>query len=280
LDQEVLDTQPDEVETLLIVLKEIDVKTALSKSKLRELDYSLNPYYGCQFSCLYCYARKFTPHEEASNRWGEVVVVKRNLVEVLLKEVQRVRRGTVGLSTITDPYQPVEGSRLLTRRSLEILLSKDFRVSIQTKSPLVLRDLDVLVRHREKVDVGFTVTTLREEVWRRLEPGAPGPKARIEALKRLSGEGIDTWLFMGPVIRGMNDGEVRDIIVLAGEIGTRIVYDKFNEYGISLGLRGDKGWWEAKEREILRSCEEVGIECHSEVEDWIHEERRRFLPLF
>ncbi len=153
---------------------EIKVKTALSKSGLKELDYALNPYLGCRFSCVYCYARYFSP-TEVKERWGEVVVVKSNLLEVLRREVAIKRKGVVGVSTITDPYQPIESERKLTRGSLKILLESGFRVSIQTKSPLVLRDLDLLLSHKEKVDVGLTITTANRDLSKTLEPLAPLP---------------------------------------------------------------------------------------------------------
>ncbi|KAA8922643.1 MAG: radical SAM protein, partial [Thermoplasma sp.] len=110
---------------------EIEVKTALQKSGLRELDYSLNPYLGCMHRCLYCYAMDMTKDTRASSDWGSTVIAKRNIIEVLRREIPYRRRGIVGISTITDPYQPVEFRYRLTRQAVGILLKEGFRVSIQ-----------------------------------------------------------------------------------------------------------------------------------------------------
>lgn len=263
-------------EVSLMIVKRIKVKSALSKSGLRELDYSLNPYLGCIHACSYCYAPNFTPDSDASTNWGKVVVVKENLVEVLKREVHMLKRGVVGVSTITDPYQPIEALERLTRRSVELLLQNGFRVSIQTKSPLVLRDIDVLQKYKNKVDVGITVTTLYKDI----EPNAPPPKARINALKKLSENGIETWLFLGPIIRGVNDSEVKDIIEEISGISTRVVYDHFNYYKGLKFREGSKEWWEGIKQMINKLCRENGLECHEESEDWIFEKRKQYKPLF
>lgn len=212
---------------------EIRVDKALYRSKLPDLDYSLNPYQGCSFGCIYCYAMNFTGIEEAANNWGEVVAVKVNLVEVLKKEVMRItRKGVVGVSTITDPYMPIEARYGLTRRSIELLLAYKFRVSIQTKSPLVLRDLDILERYRRMVDVGITITTMDPSLARVIEPGAPHPLARARALKKISGSLIYTWIFLGPIIPGLNDSEehLEGVIGAASESTSLVIFDLFNMY--------------------------------------------------
>ncbi|MCH1771909.1 MULTISPECIES: radical SAM protein [Metallosphaera] len=258
------------------MIREIEVKSALTKSGLRELDYSLNPYLGCRFSCSYCYARYFSPRE-VGERWGEVILVKKNLLEVLRKEVKVKRKGVVGISTITDPYQPVERNFRLTRESLKLLLEGGFRVSIQTKSPLVLRDLDILTRYRERVDVGVTVTTMSPEEARQIEPLAPLPQARIETLKELKENGVEVWMFLGPVIPGHN---FFGVLEEAGKIGVRVIYDVFNYYP-GLPFRSvSKNTWKQLEEQIRKMCEELGVQCHSEQEDWIYETKRRYNTLF
>lgn len=254
-----------------MIVKEISVKRALSRSGLRELDYSLNPYHGCSFSCVYCYAKVFTREKEASENWGEVVFVKKNIVEVLSREVKEFKKGLVGVSTITDPYQGVEAIYKITRESLKKLLQYGFRVSIQTKSPLILRDLDLLERFRGKVDVGITITTLDVKTSKYLEPRAPLPKARVNALRKLSERGIKTWIFLGPLIYSVNDSGFEEVIKVARETNSEVIYDKFNFYRGLTNYSSPKGWWEAKEREIKRKCYELGVECHSEREDWIFE---------
>ena len=138
-------------------------KTALSKSGL-SYDYTVNPYTGCLHGCVYCYAnfmRRFSGH--LKDRWGSFVDVKVNLLDVLAKELPRRPGGSVWLSSVCDPYQQVEAKYALTRGAIE-LLSKypKFTISILTKNALVLRDVDLLTKMRNRVDVGFTITTFSD----------------------------------------------------------------------------------------------------------------------
>ena len=180
-------------------------KTALSKSSLPGLDYSLNPYTGCGHGCIYCYAPA-TLRYSGAEPWGTFVTAKTNIPALLEKELRRSTKGVVGISTVTDPYQPVEGKLRLTRSCLEVLLAKQFPVCIQTKSALVLRDVDVIGEFRER-EVGLTITTLDYEASAILEPGASPPGERLDALKRLSDAGITTWAFVGPIVPGLVDEE-------------------------------------------------------------------------
>jgi len=139
------------------------VKTALSNSGLPDLDYALNPYIGCQHGCLYCYAPNYISDIDVKANWGKVIIVKENIGDILHEEVLKKKRGAVGIGTITDAYQPQESIYGLTRLSLKILLNHGFRVSIQTKSTLIIRDIDLLLKFRNKVDVGFTLTSLDDK---------------------------------------------------------------------------------------------------------------------
>ncbi|HEW63519.1 SPL family radical SAM protein, partial [Fervidicoccus fontis] len=208
----------------------IEVKSAISQSGLPDLDYALNPYLGCSHGCIYCYARLYTKDERASKNWGKVVLVKTNLVEVLKKEVKRKKKGIVGVGTITDAYQPLEAIYKLTRRSVKILLESGFYLSFQTKNPLILRDKEILLNYREKVDVGFTITSLKSSVSKFIEPNAPFPISRANAIRALSKEGIKTWIFYGPIIPRINDDrETADAIVtLAVETGSTLFYDSLH----------------------------------------------------
>jgi DNA repair photolyase len=201
--------------------------TALSRSGLPGLDYALNPYTGCVHACIYCYARLYTHDRRVSENWGRIVVVKENLLEVLNSEVKRLRKGVVGVGTVTDAYQPIEAVYKLTREAVRILLSNGFKVSIQTKNPLILRDIDVLSRGKELVDVGFTITSVKCSKSRLMEPNAPCPEARIEALRRLSGLGFKTWIFYGPIIPGFNDDEdtITSLVDIALETNSVLYYD-------------------------------------------------------
>jgi len=257
----------------------VEIRTArgLARSGLPEYDYALNPYLGCLHGCRYCYARDFTKGEPG-DLWGEVVYVKVNLPDVLAREVRTARPGIVGMSTITDPYQPVEARYRLTRRSLEILLPAGFRASIQTKSTYVLKDMDLLFVHRDRVDVGLTITTFRGDVARLLEPGAPPPRARAHALHVLSELGVKTWIFLGPLIPGVNDGEgdYAPILEIAKKTGSEVILDRYRPRpgadsmlaAVGITARPDRSWWEAKSREIEARCADLGVVCRTAEEEW------------
>src|SRR4030067_1204603 len=186
------------------MIKEIKVKTALSPSQLPGLVYALNSYRGCAHACVYCYAPSVIHWDKG--KWGELVEVKINLPRILSKELRGKKKGVVGLGTVTDPYQPAEKKYEITRRCLELLLMHDFPVCIQTKSSLVLRDMDLLKRF-SNIEVGVTLTTLDEGVREKLEPGASSVAQRLNALSELSKNGIRTWVFIGPVMPYLTDGE-------------------------------------------------------------------------
>ncbi|MGC8983262.1 MAG: SPL family radical SAM protein [Desulfurococcaceae archaeon] len=249
------------------------VKSGLSKSGLPDIEYALNPYLGCGHGCVYCYARLYTRDERASKNWGSVVVVKVNLPSVLEDEVKRLKPGVVGVGTITDAYQPVEAVYKITRKSIEVLLRHGFPVSIQTKNPLVLRDLDVLASYKKLVDVGFTITTLRSEVAKNIEPKAPPPAARAEALKKLSKAGIKTWVFYGPIIPGLNDdyATAKSVAELASETGSVLYYDPLrvkpfmHSPGHPLKAAAEQAtsfeWLRRVRSMVLELCREYGLTC-------------------
>lgn len=184
------------------MITEKKVKSALSRSKLPGLDYALNPYSGCEHACIYCYAPSVIHWDKG--KWGELVEAKVNLPRILSKELRLKKKGVVGLGTVTDPYQPPEKKYELTRRCLELLLMHDFPVCIQTKSSLVLRDMDLLGRF-SNIEVGMTITTLDDSLGEKLEPGASIVSDRLHALSELSKNGIRTWVFIGPVMPHLTD---------------------------------------------------------------------------
>ncbi len=203
----------------------VKVKRALSKSSLPDLNYAFNPYIGCMHGCVYCYGRCFTKDKEASDNWGEVIKIKENILQLLKREVKRKKIGVVGISTITDPYQPIEEKEMITRRALEILSSAKFYISIQTKSDLVLRDLDLI--KGDRFDVGVTITTLNDKTARLIEPRASPPSKRAEIIEELSEKGVKRWIFYGPIIPTINDDEetINEIAGLAKETNTEVIID-------------------------------------------------------
>ncbi len=261
---------------------EIEAKSALNRSGMGELYYALNPYLGCLHGCRYCYAADMTSVESPAT-WGQSVYVRKNIVDVLRREIATKRRGLVGIATITDPYQAVESKYRLTRECLRLLLPNGFRVSIQTKSPLVLRDLDILTGRRN-VDAGISLATMDRRIAGLIDPYAPSPAARRNALSKLSASGIDTWMFLGPIIPGLNDdlASIEDLISFAAEHQIRVIYDSLQLYhaarymlsqdlgtgemeSIKRSLSGD--WWERTEAGIKRIARRVGASCNSEAEE-------------
>lgn len=214
----------------MLKLKEITCKNALVKSRIEGVDYCLNPYVGCEHNCAYCYAifmKRFTDHSE---EWGTFVDVKVNFLERLEKEVKKAKPGVVMISSVTDAYQPIEEKYRLTRGALEILCGYDFSVSIQTKSDLVLRDIDILKRIKE-CEVGFTITCLDENIQRKFEPSSSTTQKRFEAMKKLKDEGTDTFIFFGPILPYFSDKEdsLHSFMQKALEAEVKFVYiDKMN----------------------------------------------------
>jgi len=181
------------------IIREIQAKSILSKSGIPGADYCINAYVGCSHACIYCYAtfmKKYTGHAEA---WGTFVDVKVNAAELLRKQLPKAKRGRVMVSSVTDAYQPIEVKYRLTRQCLEILQAHQFPVDILTKSPLVLRDLDIIKRFDE-IEVGITISTDDEKMRKIFEPGAPPIEARISTLRKLKEQGVKTYVFVGPML--------------------------------------------------------------------------------
>ena len=243
-----------------MIVKEVHAKGILSRSQIH--DYALNAYVGCQHDCAYCYARfmkRFTGHREP---WGAFVDAKVNAPELLAREIGRKKRGTVWISGVCDAYQPLEEKYRLTRRCLEILVDHGWPVRLQTKSPLVLRDLDIL-RRAADAEVGFTITTADERIRRIFESGAPPIAKRIEALGALHAEGVPTFVMVAPLLP--HAGELAGL--LRGK-ADRALIDRYNyhyadrvylRHRLQLALRDE---FFRDEGERLRvAFENAGIPC-------------------
>jgi DNA repair photolyase len=264
-----------------IRVTEIECKTALSPSRLPGFDYTLNPYRGCEHGCKYCYAPNILriPRKE----WGEFVEVRRNIPKVLANELKNKKRGVVGISTVTDPYQPLERSFKLTHYCLKQLLRFDFPVSIITKSPLVTRDVDLLSKFSE-AEVGFTITTYDDSERRLLEPNTSSIKSRIAALEKCSKNGIITYAFLGPLYPTIDEDRLKKLVEKVKDAGaSKIMADRLNlKPGVwksvynSLGKDNTIGntWKEAVFGEnegypmlfnfLKKTCREKGIEFEME----------------
>lgn len=168
----------------MVYTREVESKSVLSRSRIYGVDYSVNPYLGCEHGCVYCYARFMLKYAHRDADWGRFAHPKANAPDVLERELREARKGLVLLSSVTDPYQPLERKYNLTRRILQRLSQHQFPVSILTKSSLVTRDIDVLQQFDE-CEVGLTIVTLDEDVRRNFEPRSDPIRERLVALRSL-----------------------------------------------------------------------------------------------
>lgn len=174
---------------------------------------SLNPYTGCPHGCLYCYASSYIPRFDQCRP-------KADLLRRLAREASRVRPGSlVAMSNSSDPYPPLEEKLRLSRGSLEIMRMRGLRVQVVTKSGLVLRDADLLADMNACVAV--TLTTLDESLSCKLESGAPLPAQRLSAMKGLADLGVPVSARIDPIIPGINDSEIEDLVRAASRAGAR-----------------------------------------------------------
>ncbi len=172
---------------------------------------SLNPYTGCPHGCLYCYATSYIPHFQEPK--PKVDIGKR-----LRREASKVKPGClVTMSSSSDPYPHMEEDLWITRGCLEILKSRGLRVLVATKSDLVCRDADLLSEMDSAV--GITITTIEEDIARVLEPGAPPTNRRLEAIRILRHKGVSVFARIDPIIPGINDSEIEDLVNAACEAG-------------------------------------------------------------
>ena len=188
-------------------------------------DRSINPYRGCEHGCVYCFARPthayvgLSPGLDFESR----LFVKENAAELLEKELSapRYRADVVALGANTDPYQPIERQYRVTRAVLEVLARTNHPVGIVTKSNLVVRDLDILAPMAAKglAKVYISVTTLDRDLARRMEPRAPTPERRLEAIEALAGAGVPVGVIVAPIIPAINDDEIEKILARARAAG-------------------------------------------------------------
>ena len=191
--------------------QEVECRSALNRVKgMPFFSWTLNPYRGCTHACHYCFARRYHSQFElnAGDEFASVILVKRNFVEVLERELDRPawQREHVALGTATDPYQPIEGRYRLTRRSIEALTKACTPVGIVTKGPMVVRDRDVLAALSKvaRCTVCMSVPTVDEDAWRTLEPGTAHPLQRLRAVRELADAGLNVGVLMAPIVPGFS----------------------------------------------------------------------------
>ena len=243
-----------------MIVKEIYARSILSKSQV--FDYVVNPYVGCQHSCTYCYARfmkRFSGHKEP---WGEFVDAKINAPDLLKNEIDKKTPGRVWVSGVCDPYQPLETEYRLTRRCLEILLQYDWPVTVQTKSPLALRDVELLGRS-DKIEVGLSITTADDQIRKLFEPGAPSVRERIAALEELHLAGIRTFAMIAPMLPGAEalacqlSGKVDYVLIdrMNYHYGDWVYKKHHLEYAMSRDFFFSKG------KDLASAFAGQGVEC-------------------
>ena len=159
--------------------------------------------------------------------------VKVNLLDVLAKELPRRSGGSVWLSSVCDPYQQVEAKYQLTRGAIQLISQyPKYTISILTKNALVLRDLDLLTRIRDRVDVGFTITTFSNEAQPIFEPHGSPVKDRIDAIRRLNEASLQTWAFIAPMLPHVTEIHLEDGLRRLSEAGVkRLMSDRYNARG-------------------------------------------------
>ncbi|MBC7327327.1 radical SAM protein [bacterium] len=181
--------------------------------------FTLNPYRGCFHSCRYCYSVYISRwHKRKLDEWGKWVEVKSNAPEVLKREVKKYGKGHIFISTVCDAYQPVEEHYQITRKCLEILAESDFSLFLLTKSQKVVRDKDILANFKN-VKVGFSITTLNDEIARIFEPFASLPSHRIQAGLELKAKGIETGILINPILPYFTEMELEKLVEEAERLG-------------------------------------------------------------
>lgn len=212
----------------------IEAKSIFMKSGLPGSDWVINPYNGCLFGCMYCYAAQIARWKHPDEEWGSYLDVKINAPDLLKLELAKLEKkfhtknfGSIFFSSVTDPYVGMETKYRLTRKCLEVLANFGYEgsIAIQTKSPLVTDDMDIL-KKLNNVVVGFTVTTLDDKVARFIEVKAPPVSARIEALQKLHENGINTYAFIGPLLPHFVNSEekINNLLDKLQEVGVKEVW--------------------------------------------------------
>ncbi|WP_299946283.1 PA0069 family radical SAM protein [uncultured Ruegeria sp.] len=196
-----------------------------NKSPDLPFDRSINPYRGCEHGCVYCFARPthaylgLSPGLDFETR----LIARPNAAEVLRRELsaRSYKVATIALGTNTDPYQPIEKNREITRDCLRVLSAFQHPVAIVTKGALIERDLDVLAPMARKglVRVGISLTTLDPDLSRRMEPRAPSPQRRLRMIQNLTQAGVPVRVMTSPIVPGLTDHEIENLLEAGKQAG-------------------------------------------------------------
>lgn len=236
---------------------------------IRDYDFTLNPYRGCQYGCSYCYAAAFSPNPQMRNDWGNWVIIKENAKELLEKELERWYRRfpekppSIYMSSVTDPYQPIEAKVQLTRQLLEVMIKYQPILVIQTRSPMITRDIDLLQQFKT-LRINLSIPTGSEAVKRDFEPQSPSIKSRIQAMGKLRyniaikpGYDIRFSITITPLLPTLP--EHQDAFILKLGFVDRIVIQEFHAFQNkslvastreqAIALKAKYAWWYNQEQQ-------------------------------
>lgn len=253
-----------------------EAKSIIVKSSIPGTDYVINPYTGCQHGCIYCYAefmKRFTDHK--SEKWGEFIDIKQFDTEKI--NPHKYDDNTILLSSVTDPYIPLELKYKNTRRILEALEETEADISILTKSKLAERDIDLYTQFKN-IKVGISITTLDREFASIIEPVASRPRERLELIKTLHEQHIKTYIFISPFFPEITD--FRSIINLSRDFtdyymfenlnfrphNIKRIFDVVKETHLDLlgtykRFRKTPANWNFIEEEIRAYCKQENLQC-------------------
>ena len=256
-----------------LVIREIEVRSVITKTRLPVGDYAINPYVGCTHACKYCYAsfmKRFSGHKED---WGTFIDIKKCNKEINIKKLENK---TVFLSSVTDCYNKFEEKYKLTRKILKQLVNANCYLNISTKSKLILRDLELL-KQMKNLTVSMSINTLDENFKNDMD-NASSIQDRLNTLKELHNNGIHTVLFMSPIFpyitnfkniikfsKDYTDEYWFENLNLRGDYKTKILFyiqekypeliDKYND----IYIKGNKQYWYNLAKEIKDYCESNNV---------------------
>lgn len=249
-------------------------------------DFTLNPYRGCQYGCSYCYAAAFSPNEKMRQDWGNWVIIKENAPEILAKELVNWYKKnpgtppTIYMSSVTDPYQPVESKEKLTRNLLEVMVEYQPTLVIQTRSPMITRDIDILQKF-QRLRINMSIPTGSESVRKDFEPRSPSIKARLHAIGTLKhsiacndDHEARFSVTVTPLLPTLPDDQV--VFLQKLQVVDRVVIQQFHaSYSRSLvagtrqeaeAIKRKYGWWYDDERVSYRKFKEKLVSLLDSVE--------------
>jgi DNA repair photolyase len=251
-----------------------EAKSIITKSNIPSIDYVINPYTGCQHGCIYCYAEfmiRFTGHK--GDKWGQFLDIKTFDLNKIKPE--RYKGKVILLSSVTDPYLPLEKKYQNTRKILEKLVETEAEISILTKSKLVVRDIDLFKKFKN-IRVGISISVLDGEFARVVERAASNPLDRLDAIKQISKAGIETYTFISPFFPEITN--FKAIVREFKDYTDRFLFENLNfrphniprimriieEYYPRLlskykEIQKDSTYWDILEQEITNYCQQENL---------------------